>query len=694
MIREAILTRITWQQPGNAWKIAKTNDVLDGAPVSWKGPLGEGSDVGTWLRAEGEIETHPRFGHTFVVSKVLSSAEHTEPGIVTWIAMNLPDVGEVRAKAMLEIFGDSLPDVIETRHQELTRISGITSARAKKIRDEWMANPERRDIAISFLDTGMGPSIASRIAALNNIQSILATDPYELLAVDGISFEILDRALLRMGMDECDHRRIRGWTWGQLDDAAGSRGDCYLKLGDLAREIGRYCPKDKLPEVLAGGAHVVVRGDRAMLSRIDAAERAVVSKAQELLSEPSQEVLDAELPDWLDASQRKAALGLLSAPVAILTGGPGTGKTTTLKAALAAIEAQGEHMLLAAPTGKAAKRMGQVTQREAKTIHRMLEWSPEGFRRDAGNPLEARVVVVDEASMLDVELAAALFEAIAPGTRLILVGDVDQLPPVGPGQVLHDLMRSTHVPVFALTQVHRQAGESWVIDNARRIINGQTPDLSEKSDFDFASREDSDGIIDVIVHIYRTAEEREIPIMGMQVLAAEKRNGAGVNALNGAVQAALNPESQNTFAPHVNKIYKGDKVIFTKNNKDLGLVNGDMGMVIEIVEGRDNAALVKFENIENPDREDGLFELIADTARPLQLAYALTVHKSQGSEWPLVVVVADKAHRSLRRQLLYTAVTRTSRNLVIVGSKEAIGMAVRKPKDTNRMTSIVERLQA
>jgi len=365
-----------------------------------------------------------------------------------------------------------------------------------------------------------------------------------------------------------------------------------------------------------------------------------------------------------------------------------SGKTHTLKSALDIVESRGERVALAAPTGKAAKRMSEVTGRPASTVHKLLEWSPEGWRRGEGTPLDADVVVIDETSMLSIELAAALFDAIGDGTRLILVGDVDQLPPVDPGQPLADIICSGKVPVHRLTTTHRQSSKSWVIDNAKRIINGEVPSLESDGSFDFMPCKDSDMIVEVVV-----ALQKKFP--NVQVLTPEHKNGAGTVRLNNEIQAAVNPRCKDQWASFVEsngcRIFAGDRVIYTRNQ--LGLVNGDIGVVEDVeVIGNRRVVTVRFVGVDNPEHAEGLFVLQDGNVRPLQLAYALTVHKFQGSQHPEVVVVADEAHWSFRRQLLYTAVTRTSDKLGIIGSREAVARAVAKPRDTNRRTRLVERI--
>jgi exodeoxyribonuclease V alpha subunit len=435
---------------------------------------------------------------------------------------------------------------------------------------------------------------------------------------------------------------------------------------------------------------VVLRSREVLLRRIDQAERIVADRLLELAaSAPVEPAAEPELPEYLDDSQHAACIGLLQGHVSVLTGGPGTGKTTTLKAALDAIEAEGARILLAAPTGKAAKRMAEVTGRPATTIHKLLGWTPDGWKFNEENPVGADVVVVDETSMVDIELAASLMLGLGDA-RLIIVGDVDQLPPVGPGQPLQDVIASGAVPVYRLTKTHRQSGESWVVDNAGKIIAGTTPDLNPGGGFEHVACADSESIIGAVLRLYRHDPD-------VQVLTPEHKKGAGTVALNLAVQRELNPESQDEWADHLKvqgyKIYAGDRVLYTKNSVDLGLVNGDMGRVVEVITRGDNTfAVIDFDGIDNPEHPKGYWELSGSQASPITLAYAMTVHKSQGSEWGHVVVVTDTAHWSLARRLFYTAVTRTSNLLTVVGAEEAITRACESNRNLSRRTLLRERL--
>jgi len=383
----------------------------------------------------------------------------------------------------------------------------------------------------------------------------------------------------------------------------------------------------------------------------------------------------------LDASQAAALELVLEEPIAIVTGGPGTGKTTILKAALDELEARGLDVALCAPTGKAAKRMSEATKREAKTIHRILRWFDGVFFFDEENPLTEDVVIVDEASMIDVELFASLLAAIDPRrTRLVLVGDANQLPSVGPGAILADLVRTELVPCARLTTVHRSAAGSWVCRNAPRVLEGVELELEEAEDFRFVEAESPGNVLEACGDVL---EERA----DAMILVPQKTRGAGTQAINVAAQARFNPRRPGELEwgtdPH--RLRPRDRVIHTKNNYDLDVFNGETG-IVESISKRELA-------VRYPDRGAPVI-YDREAARALCLAYALTIHKSQGSEWSDVAVVVHSAHTfMLTRQLLYTAITRAKRSITIIGNDRGIANALKCKRDARRNTALAARIR-
>ncbi|NIR31690.1 MAG: AAA family ATPase [Gammaproteobacteria bacterium] len=389
----------------------------------------------------------------------------------------------------------------------------------------------------------------------------------------------------------------------------------------------------------------------------------------------------------LDPSQKRAVELVCSAPVGVVTGGPGVGKTTCLRTALDELDRVGCSYLLGSPTGKAALRLQEATGRKASTIHRMLGFHPvEGWRHDAENPLDADLVVIDEASMIDVELGAALLDAIdARRTRLMLIGDADQLPPVGPGRLFGDLIDSGQVPVARLTTLHRAAQDSWVCRNAHRAIRGQMPELEPCDDFRFVEIQDAAAIVPALCKLASETIPLEINDE-FQILIPQRPRVAGIEAANPALQQALNPPrgDERYIERGKAKLRAGDRVIHTRNNYTLGVFNGEVGDVVEVT--------TKGLTVQYADRAP--VEYTLEQTGDLQLAYALTVHKSQGSEWPWVVVVCHSTHTySLGRQLLYTAITRAKKGVIVVGNKKGIRAAIAEKEPPKRNTGLVERLR-
>jgi exodeoxyribonuclease V alpha subunit len=555
---------------------------------------------------------------------------------------------------------------------------------------------------------GLGVSLAyaSRIQKRYGAEAvrIVSDNPYRLARdVQGIGFATADRIARGMGIGLQDPRRIQGGVVHALqmlvDDGhvfaprpeLEARASEMLGGGDAAGAVG----------ALVGEGALLLDGDDVYLPWLHRAEVELAGRLQLLLAQPvvAPKLRDADLVKLSDG-QKRALAELGRATVAVLTGGPGTGKTTVTRALVQSWEAAKRRVLLAAPTGRAAKRLADATGRPALTVHRLLEWGrvPEGgkrkgpFGRDREHPLKCDLLIVDEASMLDLPLARGLFDAVPPGAHVVLVGDVDQLPPVGAGQVLADVIASRAVPVARLTEVFRQAEGSGIVENAYRILRGEPPvgaSRDEKGDFYVVPADDPERARDLVLRMCKERIPDAFgfdPVRDVQVLTPMHRGAAGTEELNKLLQAALNPRSDGV-RHRERRFAVGDKVMQVRNDYDRDVFNGDVGRVV-LADDEDGSALVTvdFDGKRAVYTDDELDEL--------ELAYAISVHKSQGSEYPVVVLTLLMQHYMLlRRNLFYTAVTRGKKLVIVVGDARAIRRAVEDTHVEPRHSRLGERMR-
>ena len=706
------ITRILFTNDESGWCAIRLSSEERGSFAATGALLG--AREGDELRLSGRWIDHPKFGEQFEVSSYVQVAPSTIEGIRRFLgAGRVRGIGPAIAARIVDAFGLETLDILDNEPERLLEVHGIGQATLDKIRGSWEKHRGIQQIMIFLTGHGIAPGVAIKAFARfgSSALDVVRDNPYRLAEeVVGVGFRTADRIARNTGIPADAPQRLEAGLLFALTEA-GVDGHVYLPRGDLLDkaaallEVEAPIIEPALTAVEQRGLVVVVRRaadqDAVFGRRLEAAEATVAHDLLALLAGRSgSDTIDAQRAlDWcrkreaikLSERQGEALRAALTGRVVVITGGPGTGKTTLVRSLTRIIEAAERAILLAAPTGRAAKRLEQATGAPARTIHRLLEFNPKtrAFGRDRRNPLEADMVVIDEVSMLDTELAADLLEAVPPGCRLVLVGDADQLPSVGPGNVLRDLIASSTVPVVRLDRIFRQAEQSRIVVNAHRINAGRMPVTDgndAESDFFFIARDDPAEAADLVIELASRripAHYRLDPVDDIQVLTPMHRGELGVKRLNERLQAALTPPGPELVA-EAHRFRVGDKVMQLRNNYDLEIFNGDLGRV-ESFDEDEGEIEVRFDGRPVRIPEDQLDELTT--------AYACTIHKAQGSEYPAVVIVVHHQHHvMLQRNLLYTAVTRGRRLVVLVGSRRALGRAVSNATQRRRYTLLADRL--
>ena len=699
-----VVERITYQNPENGYSVLKVKVKGYNDLVTLVGNLLE-VPVGSVLLCRGEWKVDKRYGSQFVAATWEETMPATVYGIEKYLGSGLvKGIGPRFARAIVQRFGTETIDIIETEIERLYEVPNIGRKRVAKIRESWEKQKDIKNVMLFLQGSGVSTAYAAKIYREYGKESIdkVRENPYRLADdIWGIGFKTADGIAAKMGYEKEDPRRCRSgilYTLGQLSD----EGHVYAGEEQLVKTAGQLLEAGEtaIRDTLAGmlqAEDLILDKDAIYLPPFYHAECGTSRRLRDLAQSTGRSLFDglfdpssltAETGIEYDEVQLAAIRQAVTSKVMVLTGGPGTGKTTTTQGIIAALKKAGLRVLLAAPTGRAAKRMSEATGMEAKTIHRLLEYNPQdGYKRNDENPLEGDALIVDECSMIDILLMNNLLKAVPVGMRLVFVGDIDQLPSVGAGNVLRDIIDSQRIPVVRLVCIFRQAQKSRIVMNAHAINQGRFPDTSNgrDTDFFFMREDDPERAAETIVRLvkerlpraYRESPDR------IQVLTPMQRGVVGAANLNLLLQQALNPSGP-SLGRGGYTYRQGDRVMQQRNNYDKDVFNGDLGYIRE-VDTEERTLKVDFDGKK--------VEYDVTELDELTLAYATTIHKAQGSEYPIVVMPVLMTHFvMLQRNLIYTGITRAKKICVLIGAMKALAYAVRNVSVLKRNTSLRERL--
>ena len=699
-----VVERITYQNPENGYSVLKVKVKGYSDLVTLVGNLLE-VPVGSVLLCRGEWKVDKRYGSQFVAATWEETMPATVYGIEKYLGSGLvKGIGPRFARAIVQRFGTETIDIIETEIERLYEVPNIGRKRVAKIRESWEKQKDIKNVMLFLQGYGVSTAYAAKIYREYGKESIdkVRENPYRLADdIWGIGFKTADGIAAKMGYEKEDPRRCRSgilYTLGQLSD----EGHVYAGEEQLVKTAGQLLEAGEtaIRDTLAGmlqAEDLILDKDAIYLPPFYHAECGTSRRLRDLAQSTGRSLFDglfdpssltAETGIEYDEVQLAAIRQAVTSKVMVLTGGPGTGKTTTTQGIIAALKKAGLRVLLAAPTGRAAKRMSEATGMEAKTIHRLLEYNPQdGYKRNDENPLEGDALIVDECSMIDILLMNNLLKAVPVGMRLVFVGDIDQLPSVGAGNVLRDIIDSQRIPVVRLVRIFRQAQKSRIVMNAHTINQGRFPDTSNgrDTDFFFMREDDPERAAETIVRLvkerlpraYRESPDR------IQVLTPMQRGVVGAANLNLLLQQALNPSGP-SLGRGGYTYRQGDRVMQQRNNYDKDVFNGDLGYIRE-VDTEERTLKVDFDGKK--------VEYDVTELDELTLAYATTIHKAQGSEYPIVVMPVLMTHFvMLQRNLIYTGITRAKKICVLIGAMKALAYAVRNVSVLKRNTSLRERL--
>ncbi len=720
---------VRFSSPDSLWKVLSVETDAGVATV-----VGEFHEVeeGLEYSFSGRWDVHPRFGEQFRAESYHPTPPTTKRGMIAYLSSGLiRGIGPKMAAKIVDRFGERTFDVIRDSPERLLEVSGIAHTKKEQLVESFEKHRNLQEVVTYLTGLGLTANMAVKLYGEygDDTIAVIQRDPYRLTQdIFGIGFRRADAIAMAAGIDPRSPSRLRAAIIYVLRRSAESEGHTFLPRNKLLERTakllgvgeGRADPERPTPEDIRGAlimcessGEVIAEEDEAMyLPLYRDAERHVGARLLRIhragaVTAPSSEFIaqataraQARLGLEYGEEQKKAVAGSFASGVMVITGGPGTGKTTIVRGIIEASEflSGGLRVLLAAPTGRAARRLGEVAGREATTIHRLLGYGfVEGqpvFRHDSENPLEGDVLILDESSMIDIELAARLLDAIPDSMRVIFVGDADQLPSVGPGNFLRDLIRSKALPVVRLTRIYRQDEVSDIVINAHRINNGEMPRFSSGGQSHFVSKEKPEGVCAAVVKLVDDLVNRgPYNLSDLQVLSPMHRGPAGVANLNAEIQDRMNPSSARK--PEIKAgatIYRlGDKVMCLKNNYEkgqYGVFNGNQGIVVDVLSPDD---VDVDEDTLEVDFDGELIWYGRRELNELTLAYATTVHKSQGSEYPAVIAVVSLSHYiMLQRNLLYTAVTRAQNLLTLVGQQKALGIMIGNDRVRERHSRLAQ----
>ncbi|MCR5154101.1 MAG: ATP-dependent RecD-like DNA helicase [Lachnospiraceae bacterium] len=739
---EGCVERIIWKSEETGFTVLSL--AADEDKICCVGTMPDVS-VGEYISVSGELTYNKKYGEQIKAASYKKVMPTSTAALEAYLGSGMiKGIGEALAKRIVEFFKEDTLRIIEEEPERLSEVKGISRAGAVRIAEQFEEKKEMRNAMMYLQELGISNALAVKIYQFygNRLYNVIQTNPYQLAEdISGVGFKTADEIALKAGFSENDEFRIKAALYYTLSQAVGN-GNTYLPKDELFSETGRIAdfPEDEMErmlEKLTLDRNVIQKNKDVCrvypasfyYMELDIARMLTdLNVSYDVSKEKIERILygieknsDLELDDL----QRKSVFEAVLNGVFILTGGPGTGKTTTINTIIDVFEKLGLEVLLAAPTGRAAKRMSEATGREARTIHRLLEYSPGpkeiesgnedalkkdrvraggGFQRNDENPLEADVIIIDEMSMVDVPVMRGLLNAISQGTRVMFVGDVNQLPSVGPGNVLRDIIDSKCFNTVKLTKIFRQAEKSDIIVNAHKINDGKMLKLENRagSDFFFLERKDASVIVEGIIYLVQKKISDFVGVspFEVQVLCPMKSGELGIDNLNEKLQAALNPPSpgKNEREMSGGRVFRvGDKVMQIKNNYQLewetkgqygisiengtGVFNGDCGIIREISTFTEEV-MVEFD-------EGRLVTYEFSQLDELTLAYAITIHKSQGSEYPAVVIPLFTGPRPLfNRNVLYTAVTRAKKCVTIIGSSQMVNMMIANEMEQKRYTGL------